>query len=577
MNRKDRRAAQKTRTPAETAGALFAQGAAAQNAGDLDGAVRLYKRGLVLDAGNPAALNNLGAALLALGRLPEASERFRQAVLLQPAALDDFAALAGALTRLCPPLAAAAARAEQGWPERLPIEALFDADGFDAAATDPLFETILQTTTVRTVGYERLLTMLRHALLRAALATAPDARPPEQLAFWCALAQQCFINEYVFEVSSDEDEDVAALRARLDAAITDGTATPAAWLVALASYVPLASLAGADQLAARKGPEPVRALIRQQIEEPAQERALKSSLKTLRPIDDETSLRVQAQYEESPYPRWVLADPYLKPAAIDDHLRATYPHAQFRPLGERDRLDILVAGCGTGRHAIGLARTYKNPRMLAVDLSATSLAYAMRKTPAVLRSVIDYAQADILKLSSLDRRFDLIETRGVLHHMRDPFEGWRALLPLLKPGGIMTVGLYSELARADIVAARAFIAAEGFPPTPDGIRRCRQTMLAHPRFKAFARLGDFYSTSDCRDLLFHAQECRLTIPQIQDFLAAQQLTFIGFEFAPQTVQALRAAFAQAGRSINNLDHWHAYETEHPDTFRAMYQFAVQKA
>jgi SAM-dependent methyltransferase len=321
----------------------------------------------------------------------------------------------------------------------------------------------------------------------------------------------------------------------------------------------------------------VRALIRQQIEEPAQERALKASLKTLGPIDDEVSLRVQAQYEESPYPRWVLADPHLKPAAIDDHLRATYPHAQFRPLGERDPLDILVAGCGTGRHAIGLARTYKNPRMLAVDLSATSLAYAMRKTPADLRSVIDYAQADILKLSSLDRRFDLIETRGVLHHMRDPFEGWRALLPLLKPGGIMTVGLYSELARADIVAARAFIAAEGFPPTPDGIRRCRQTMLAHPRFKAFARLGDFYSTSDCRDLLFHAQECRLTIPQIQDFLAAQQLTFIGFEFAPQTVQALRAAFAQAGRSINNLDHWHAYETEHPDTFRAMYQFAVQKA
>jgi hypothetical protein len=43
------------------------------------------------------------------------------------------------------------------------------------------------------------------------------------------------------------------------------------------------------------------------------------------------------------------------------------------------------------------------------------------------------------------------------------------------------------------------------------------------------------------------------------------------------VQTLRAAFAQAGRSINNLDHWHAYESEHPDTFRAMYQFAVQKA
>lgn len=577
MNRKDRRAAQKTRTPAENAGALFAQGAAAQNAGDLDGAIRLYKRGLTIDAGNPAALNNLGAALLALGKLPEASERFRQAVLLQPAALDDFTALTGALAQLCPPLAAAAASAEQAWPERLPIDALFDGDGFAAAANDPLFEMILQTTTVRTAGFERLLTMLRHDLLRLAHATDRDARALEHVAFWCSLARQCFIGEYVFDVSADEETGVADLRARLEDAIANSSAVPAGWLVAFACYAPLDTLAGASALAARKWPEPVRALIRQQIEEPAQERALKSSLKTLAAIDDETSLRVQAQYEESPYPRWVLADPHLRPADIDDHLRATYPHAQFHPLGNRDPLDILVAGCGTGRHAIGLARTYTKPRMLAVDLSATSLAYAMRKTPDDLRGVIDYAQADILKLSNIERRFDLIETRGVLHHMRDPFEGWRALLPLLKSGGVMNVGLYSELARADVVAARAFIASEGFPPTPDGIRRCRQAMLAHPQFRHFAKLGDFYSTSDCRDLLFHTQECRLTIPQIRDFLAAQKLAFIGFEFAPQTVQALRAAFAQAGRSINNLDHWHAYESEHPDTFRGMYQFAVQKA
>jgi SAM-dependent methyltransferase len=577
MNRKDRRATQKTRSPAENAGALFAQGAAAQNAGDLDGAVRFYKRGLSLDAGNPAAHNNLGAALLALGRLPEASERFRQAALLQPAALDDFAAISGALAQLCPPLAEAAAKAERAWPQRLNIDALFDAGGFAVAAVDPLFETILQTTTVRTLGYERLLTMLRRELLCIAVATTADARAPEHIAFWCSLARQCFINEYVFDVSADEDTSVAGLRQRLADAMANGTAVPAAWLAALACYAPLESFTGIDKLAARKWPEPVRALIRQQIEEPAQERALKSSLKRLSRIDDDVSLRVQAQYEESPYPRWVLADPHLRPAAIDDQLRATYPHAQFHPLGDREPLDILVAGCGTGRHAIGLARTYRNPRMLAVDLSATSLAYAMRKTPDDLRGVIDYAQADILKLSSLDRRFDLIETRGVLHHMRDPFEGWRALLPLLKSGGIMNVGLYSELARADIVAARAFIAAEDFPSTPDGIRRCRQAMVAHPQFRQFAQIGDFYSTSDCRDLLFHAQECRLTIPQIRDFLAEQRLAFIGFEFAPQTVQTLRAAFAQAGRSINNLDHWHAYESEHPDTFRAMYQFAVQKA
>jgi SAM-dependent methyltransferase len=74
---------------------------------------------------------------------------------------------------------------------------------------------------------------------------------------------------------------------------------------------------------------------------------------------------------------------------------------------------------------------------------------------------IEYAQADILKLGSLGRSFDLIEPVGVLHHLRDWSQGWRVLLALLRPGGFMHVGLYSELARADIRAARAFIAERG--------------------------------------------------------------------------------------------------------------------
>ena len=60
---------------------------------------------------------------------------------------------------------------------------------------------------------------------------------------------------------------------------------------------------------------------------------------------------------------------------------------------------------------------------------------------------IEHAQADILKLDSLDRRFDVIETAGVLHHLADPAAGWRLLLSLLRPNGLMFVGLYSALAR----------------------------------------------------------------------------------------------------------------------------------
>ena len=43
----------------------------------------------------------------------------------------------------------------------------------------------------------------------------------------------------------------------------------------------------------------------------------------------------------------------------------------------------------------------------------------------------------------------------MLHHLADPFAGWSKLLGCCKPGGVMRLGLYSALARADIVAGRS--------------------------------------------------------------------------------------------------------------------------
>jgi SAM-dependent methyltransferase len=44
-------------------------------------------------------------------------------------------------------------------------------------------------------------------------------------------------------------------------------------------------------------------------------------------------------------------------------------------------------------------------------------------------------------------RFDVILCCGVLHHTPDPFAGFQKLLPLLKPGGHIVVGLYNRYGR----------------------------------------------------------------------------------------------------------------------------------
>jgi ubiquinone/menaquinone biosynthesis C-methylase UbiE len=92
--------------------------------------------------------------------------------------------------------------------------------------------------------------------------------------------------------------------------------------------------------------------------------------------------------------------------------------------------EILVAGCGTGQNALNTALRFSNARVLAVDLSLSSLSYAMRKTKELKLSNIEYAQADIMELGSFERRFDLIECSGVLHHLGDPLAGWRMLVDL---------------------------------------------------------------------------------------------------------------------------------------------------
>jgi hypothetical protein len=142
----------------------------------------------------------------------------------------------------------------------------------------------------------------------------------------------------------------------------------------------------------------------------------------------------------------------------------------------------------------------------------------------------------------------------------------------------MFLGLYSEIARQNVVALRALIAARGYKPTLDDIRRFRQELPSADDGTLLGQLltsPDFYTTSGCRDLLFHAQEHRLTLPQVQSFLRAHGLRFLGFNLDAQVLHSFRRTHP-GERALTDLDLWHAFEREHPRTFAGMYQFWIQK-
>jgi SAM-dependent methyltransferase len=312
-------------------------------------------------------------------------------------------------------------------------------------------------------------------------------------------------------------------------------------------------------------PDVLAGLVRQQLREPFEEATDRNTIPALTPIAD-TSAPVRRMYEENPYPRWTMI---TKDALPPGGVSAASAAAAGGPR------DILIAGCGTGSKAIITALLYPNAKVLALDMSLASLAYARRKAREANARNIEFAQADIMNLGSIGRSFDRIESVGVLHHLVDPLAGWRILLSLLRPGGVMLVGLYSANARQGINTARAFVSAQGYRPTADGIRACRQELIRRETFRE--ELGnnhDFFTVSECRDLLFHVMEHQFTIARIKTFLAEQRLSFLGFDLDKADLESFKRQFPGAD-ALRDLDLWERFEAAHPRTFIQTYLFEVQ--
>jgi tetratricopeptide (TPR) repeat protein/2-polyprenyl-3-methyl-5-hydroxy-6-metoxy-1,4-benzoquinol methylase len=469
--------------------------------------------------------------------------------------------------------------ANGSWPARLPKSVLFGADGLAALGADPLLRALLEAVPVTTIEFERFLTSARHALLETA--SAQQSQAPSDIAaleFFTSLARQCFINEYIFDCDDRERLAAAACRTKLLELLDADAAVPPFLLLAVAAYFPLYTLRDAARLLAANAPGPINGVLRQQIREPLEEQALRAGIECLTPIAGGVSKEVRDQYELNPYPRWVklpMPDQILR---FNDEFRRSMPFATFTPMPDDRAPEVLIAGCGTGSHSILVTKQYQGVRVLAIDLSLSSISYAIRKTQELGITNIKYAQADILRLDDVAHSFDIVESVGVLHHLAEPFTGWRILLSRLRPGGFMRLGFYSELARKHVVKAREFIAKHGYASTPEDIRRFRRDLtkqVANAELQWLSEASDFYSTSECRDLLFHVQEHRLTLGQIESFLEEFGLQFIGFELAPTVLHQYRARFTDDS-SATNLRNWARFEADNPNTFIRMYRFWIQK-
>ncbi len=382
------------------------------------------------------------------------------------------------------------------------------------------------------------------------------------------LARQAYINEFVFYASEGERKKVESLRLWIEARLLENELliedeTEDA-LLCFAMYEPFSLLQGGRVLEGFSDEElgsNLIDLVQLVLRDAREEKAVDKEITTLKPIVDNTSRAVQKQYEENPYPRWLHLPRQIE-RQPGPWLAEMFPDIS-PPSFLKDDMKILIAGCGTGQHAAAVALEFPRAYITAIDLSRASLCYAVRMAKKLGIANIHFQHADILDAGLLDGTFDMIQSIGVLHHMYRPLDGWRVLSGLLREGGVFKAGLYAERGRRGVMKCREIIAREGIGSTRQDIVDFRRRLIAEPQapgFSGFMKRVDFFSTSMCRDLLFHVQEVCYTPKRLKVELDAVGLEFIGFENLEGTgmAEAYRQAFpGQLGMS--NLGNWEVLE------------------
>jgi tetratricopeptide (TPR) repeat protein/SAM-dependent methyltransferase len=585
--------------------AHYSLGCARFALGDARGALSALERAIVLGADFSEAHYRTGSVHLSLGDLDWAVKCFAQALdrdsdhlgaqhgLLE--CLDKLAA--GVTPDLLEAVIAPLLRGKSVNPRSIghaAAELLERKHGFgsdnalqpswqlecDHFLDDEVARTYLRRTVNVSAPLERLLTRRRASWLAEAGDEAAIAQ--SRWGGIGAVAIQCFLNEFVWAVSEAEERAVVEIEKRIVTACSS-TVSPDAGLVSdllvYACFRPVWRIACAARLRAvpaNRWPEPLAETLRVSLHEPMQEHDAKARIASGIAIRDRVSKAVQMQYEENPYPRW-QALTRADVQSIEERVQRWNP-GYVAPAALGASLRVLIAGCGTGMDAIDTALHLHDAEVTAVDLSRASLAYAMRKAEEYGLENIRFRQEDILAIGAPDEPYHFINCTGVLHHMRDPAAGLDRLVRLLVPGGLVRLALYSRLARGPLLEAREAIRASGFGPRERDIRRFRQRVLEEGAGGPLAELigsTDFFSLSECRDLLFHVQETQLTLPGIRSLLESSGLGFLGFELTiPEVEQGFRREHPDA--ALTDLDAWDAYEHRHPHSFRAMYQFWCRK-
>lgn len=284
---------------------------------------------------------------------------------------------------------------------------------------------------------------------------------------------------------------------------------------------------------------------------------------------------VSAFYDRFPYPgdplqdgpppgynwRWCV-DSVV--AAVDGALPAT-------PRAWR----ILDAGCGTGVSTDYLCHLNPGASVLAVDISAGAVAVARERTgrsgAAAAVAELRIEQRSLLHLEG-ESPFDYINSVGVLHHLQQPEQGLAALVPLLRPGGLLHLFLYADAGRWEIHRAQRALTLLEAGAGAEGLRLGRQLFATLPQSNRLRRHHeqrwalDTAADANFADMYLHPQETSYDLERLFRLVDQPGLSFAGFS-NPEVwdpARLLQGELLERALSLPPRQQWSLVESLDPD-------------
>lgn len=228
----------------------------------------------------------------------------------------------------------------------------------------------------------------------------------------------------------------------------------------------------------------------------------------LRLPSDARTEAVRRFYEHTPFPAY-------PPGASLSWLRARAERSEFARLLDRaisGDARVLDFGCGTGQMSLYLARTGRV--IIGADLARESLLLGAAAARRFQLDHVQFVETDLHRPGLREGVFDVVYSSGVLHHTPNPRAAFARIARLVRPGGIIVLGLYNAFARIPFRLRRLVARLTAYRWIPfDPVLRDRENEPARRE----AWLRDQYQ---------HPEEHRHTLAEVQAWFAETGIEYI---------------------------------------------------